>query len=270
MKREERKLLKLESIIIILSRLSSIFKIQFWFKSLFGDFNELLDLFVQKKSCLVLSNHHNFDVFVAWFNNIKQSLDNELQSLLITILFLVVLLQKFTHLLWISSTTLSSPLRERSRRVSVVQMRSSIHVKTCNQAAYSKRSHSSLLSVLLLSLSNKLRDVFNWRAVIVVKAIALALDAGFVSQNTAISSQSWVSHMNVIVKLYNFFHCPALLKLSYGFFLSYWCFTYTARITDESVTSPTAQRPFFTASMAYSTWKRCPFGENTVIAVSYI
>ena len=31
----------------------------------------------------------------------------------------------------------------------------------------------------------------------------------------------------------------------------------------------TAVDPFLTASWAYSTWKRCPSGENTVIALSY-
>lgn len=33
--------------------------------------------------------------------------------------------------------------------------------------------------------------------------------------------------------------------------------------------SLTAVDPFFTASWAYSTWKRCPSGEKTVIARSY-
>ena len=41
-------------------------------------------------------------------------------------------------------------------------------------------------------------------------------------------------------------------------------------MTEDSVTSPTAQSPFLTAYMAYSTWKRCPLGEKTVMAVSYI
>ena len=31
----------------------------------------------------------------------------------------------------------------------------------------------------------------------------------------------------------------------------------------------TAVEPFFTASWAYSTWKRCPSGEKMVIALSY-
>lgn len=30
------------------------------------------------------------------------------------------------------------------------------------------------------------------------------------------------------------------------------------------------QRTLLTASMAYSTWKRCPSGENTVMALSYL
>lgn len=46
--------------------------------------------------------------------------------------------------------------------------------------------------------------------------------------------------------------------------------TSTAKMTAELVIRPTEQRPFFTASIAYYTWKRCPLGEKTVIAVSYI
>lgn len=34
--------------------------------------------------------------------------------------------------------------------------------------------------------------------------------------------------------------------------------------------TPTAVVPFFTASKAYSTWKRCPSGEKTVMARSYL
>ena len=74
----------------------------------------------------------------------------------------------------------------------------------------------------------------------------------------------------MVVELYNFFDGPALLELGDCLFLSEAGSTSTARMTEESVTRPTAQRPFLTASMAYSTWKRWPLGENTVIAVSYI
>ena len=41
-------------------------------------------------------------------------------------------------------------------------------------------------------------------------------------------------------------------------------------MTEDWVTRPTAQRPLLTASMAYSTWKRWPLGEKTVMAVSYM
>lgn len=37
-----------------------------------------------------------------------------------------------------------------------------------------------------------------------------------------------------------------------------------------SFSGHTAVEPFFTASCAYSTWNRCPSGENTVIALSYL
>lgn len=37
----------------------------------------------------------------------------------------------------------------------------------------------------------------------------------------------------------------------------------------REISWPTAVEPFFTASWAYSTWNKCPSGENTVIARSY-
>jgi hypothetical protein len=76
--------------------------------------------------------------------------------------------------------------------------------------------------------------------------------------------------VDVAVQLHDLLDGLGLLQLGDCLFLSGLGGTSTARITDELVTRPTAQRPFLTASMAYSTWKRCPLGEKTVIAVSYI
>ena len=44
----------------------------------------------------------------------------------------------------------------------------------------------------------------------------------------------------------------------------------TPRTTISVPRTPTAALPFRTASRAYSTWKRWPSGENTVIALSYL
>ena len=44
----------------------------------------------------------------------------------------------------------------------------------------------------------------------------------------------------------------------------------TARTTVSVPRTPTAALPLRTASRAYSTWKRWPSGENTVIARSYL
>jgi len=76
--------------------------------------------------------------------------------------------------------------------------------------------------------------------------------------------------MDVAIKLHNLFDRFAFLKFCDCFFLNLIKDTSTARITEELVMRPTAQSPFLTASMAYYTWKRCPLGEKTVIAVSYI
>ncbi len=74
----------------------------------------------------------------------------------------------------------------------------------------------------------------------------------------------------MFIKLYNFLDKSAFLKFSYCSFLNWWLSTSTAKITESWATSPTEQNPFLTASVAYSTWKRWPLGEKTVIAESYI
>ena len=146
----------------------------------------------------------------------------------------------------------------------------SICIKTTDQRTNTKRSHSTFLGILLLSLSNKFRDILDWRTVIIIQTITLALDTCLVRKNTTISSKPRIGHMNVVIELHNFFNCPTLLQFRHCFFLHIRRDTSTARMTEDSVTSPTAHSPFLTASIAYSTWKRCPLGENTVMAVSYI
>lgn len=76
--------------------------------------------------------------------------------------------------------------------------------------------------------------------------------------------------MDVTVQLHDLLNSPAFLEFGDCFFLDERYGTSTARMTEEALTSPTAQSPFLTASMAYSTWKRWPLGEKTVMAVSYI
>lgn len=126
------------------------------------------------------------------------------------------------------------------------------------------------MGVLLLSLSHIFGDVFDWRAIVIVESIALAFNSRFVGENSTVSSQTRIGHVNVVIELNNLLDSSALLKLCHCFFLNDGLSTSTARMTDEELTRPTAQSPFLTASMAYSTWKRWPFGEKTVMAVSYI
>lgn len=47
-------------------------------------------------------------------------------------------------------------------------------------------------------------------------------------------------------------------------------FLSTPRTTTSEPRTPTAAFPLRTASRAYSTWNKCPSGENTVIARSYL
>lgn len=63
--------------------------------------------------------------------------------------------------------------------------------------------------------------------------------------------------MNMFIELDNLFDGSSFLKFSDGFFLNNdEMLTSTAKITEELVTKPTEHKPFLTASMAYSTWKR--------------
>jgi hypothetical protein len=57
--------------------------------------------------------------------------------------------------------------------------------------------------------------------------------------------------MNMLIKLDNLLDSFALLKFGDCFLLTQMMATSTARMTDELVTNPTAQSPFFTASIAY-------------------
>ena len=59
-------------------------------------------------------------------------------------------------------------------------MRPSVCIEASDQAADAKRPDSAFLSVLLLGFSHKFRYVLHRRTIIVVEAIALALDASFV------------------------------------------------------------------------------------------
>jgi hypothetical protein len=57
--------------------------------------------------------------------------------------------------------------------------------------------------------------------------------------------------MNMLIKLDNLLDSFTLLKFGDCFLLTQMMATSTARMTDELVTNPTAQSPFFTASIAY-------------------
>jgi hypothetical protein len=181
-----------------------------------------------------------------------------------------VLFQELADLLGVSAAALGSPLRKRSRGVSVVEMRLSTDIKSCDKATDAERSDTTLLGILLFCFGDEFGDVFDRGTVVVVEAVALALDSCFVGQDSSVGCESGVSHVNVIVELHNLFDGSALLQFGDCFFLSGRRCTYAARMTEPWVVRPTAQSPFLTASMAYSTWKRCPLGEKTVMAVSYI
>lgn len=107
------------------------------------------------------------------------------------------------------------------------------------------------MCVFLLGLSNEPGDVLDRWVVIVVESVALALNPCLIGQDPSISCEARIGHMYVTINLQNLLDGLAVLQLSDCLFLNDGWITSTARMTDELVTSPTAQRPFLTASMAY-------------------
>lgn len=187
--------------------------------SLFGNFYQLLYLFIVQHLSLVVSYHHQLDVLVARLHNVQQSLHDQFQSLFIRQVIFVVFLQEFTDLLRVSATRLCFPLRKRPRRISIVEVWSSWVVEACEKAADSKRTHSSLLSIFLLGLSDIFGDVFDWRTVIVIQSVALALHPCLIGQNSSIGSKTGVCHVDAIIQLHDLLDCLSVLKFSHCFFL---------------------------------------------------
>ena len=186
--------------------------------SFFCHLDQFLNLLIVEHPGFGLADDHHLDVFVARLNHVQQSLDHQLESLLVALAFLVVLLQKLAHLLGIPPATLSPPLRKRSRRVSVVKMWLGI-VKSCNKTTDSVRPHSALLCKFLLGLSDVFGNVFHGRTVVVVQPVTLALDSCLVGQDSSVGCESRICHMDVVVQLHYFLDCFALLQLGYCFFL---------------------------------------------------
>ena len=173
-------------------------------------------------------------------------------------------------MLWISATWIGLPLWEWAWRIGVKESRFSLRIHSCNQGRDSERSDTTSLSVLLLSLCQKFGKILYWRIIVIVKSERLGLDPALIGKNPPISSETRVCYKNIPVKLDNLLNSSAFLKFSDSFFLNEREFTSTAKMTAFWVTSPTEHKPFLTASIAYSTWNKWPFGENTVIAESYI
>ena len=150
-------------------------------------------------------------------------------------------------MLGVAPAGLGLPFREGAGWIGVVKMWACGGVKTCEEAADAKGTNSSLLCVLLLGLSDEPRDVFHRWVVIVVESVALALDPCLIGQDPSVSSEAGIGHMDVTINLQYLLDGLAVLQLGDCFFLDSGCITSTARMTDELVTSPTAQRPFLTA-----------------------
>ena len=99
-------------------------------------------------------------------------------------------------------------------------MRLSADVESGKKAADSERSDSSLLSVLLFGFGNELGDILDRGAVVVVEAVALALDSCLVGQDSSVGCETRVGHVDVVVELDDLLYGSALLELGDCFFLN--------------------------------------------------
>ena len=130
-------------------------------------------------------------------------------------------------------------------------------IKASNESTDTEWSDTSFLSILLFCFGNMLGNIFDWWIIIIIQSVRLTFDSGFIGEDSTIGCKTRKCQMNMLVELNDLLNSSSFLKFSDCFFLNInMIFTSTAKTTDEFVTNPTEHKPFFTASIAYSTWKR--------------
>jgi len=130
-----------------------------------------------------------------------------------------VLFKPFTKLFGLLTYCICFPLWERSRWLSKENLWIAI-LEATKERWDTKGTHTALLRVLLLSFSDKARDVFDARWVFILETETLALKSGFVYQNPSISLKSRKSDRKMLIYLLYFTNCAHILKLSYCTFLN--------------------------------------------------
>ena len=170
-----------------------------WASFISGLLDELLDFILRQKLRSFRSHDHEFDVLISWLDDVQKCLYNQLGALFGGTVVLVVLLQELTDLFGVSSAWLGLPLGKGTWGVGIIQMGLVIGVEPGHEGWNSKRSDTALLGVFLFGLSDVLGDVFNWWVVVIVEAVGLALDSGFIGKNSAVGCETWKCHVNILI-----------------------------------------------------------------------
>ena len=169
---------------------SDLFLRCFSFFLLFVNFSDdCLDLVCGHHLLEVLAlDHDKFDALFA-FNDFEEGLDTEADSLLFGEAFLEVLFEEFTELFGLLADGVCLPLRHGTRWFCLVNLRSSI-LETAEEAGDTEWANSALLSVLLLSLSDKASNVFDCWSILIGKSEALALKSRLVDEHASVCLKS--------------------------------------------------------------------------------
>lgn len=141
-------------------------------------------------------------------------------------------------------------------------------VEAGNKETQAERSGASLLSVLLDHLADVASHEFDRGLVFVIKSVRLSLDSGVVHENSSVRVQSRKSSANVLVNLVDLLDGTRVLELLEGFLLygnDDSIFAFDGR---RALTLKSKMFTMLIASIEYSTWRRFPFGEKIVIALS--
>lgn len=167
---------------------------------------------------VVAADDTQLDAFFT-FNNLKESFDSKADSLGLSEAFFEVFFQEFAEFLGLLADCIRLPLRKRSRWLGLKHLRFAI-LEAAQKCRNAKRSHASLLGVLLLRLGDEPGNVLDARTVFVAESEALALQPGFVDQHSRISLEARECDHQVFVDLLNLADCAHILQLGDGCLLN--------------------------------------------------
>ena len=162
-------------------------------------------------------NHAKLDVLLG-FDDLQERLDRQSHRSLLVHAIGVLVLQELAQLLRFLSNCTGLPLTHSSRWLGLVQGWNSIN-EACDEGTDSKGSHTSSLSILLLSFTSESSNILDGRSILVLESEWLAFKSHFINEDTSISLQARESHHEVLIKTLDFSNCSWILKLCNRVFL---------------------------------------------------